>query len=136
MTLTRILRIEVRYLQFDDLRAMAYCEKRWQQEGSPATKWDMVNFIERMLQGLQHNGMGYPKVLLLRKKEIQRSTFTLEPLPETDDARGRQISNSDFCPECQGQGFLPVPGRATGLLCMGCMGKGRREINQKGFAQG
>ena len=79
MTLTQTLRIEERYLQFQDLNAMAYCEKRWQQEGRPGARWEMISFIERMLQELKQNGIGYPKVLLLRKKEIQRGTFALLP---------------------------------------------------------
>jgi hypothetical protein len=67
-----------KYLQYGDLRALDYCEKRWQQEGRPTERWQLINFIERMLQELKANGIGYPKVLLLRKKELQRNTFTIQ----------------------------------------------------------
>lgn len=106
MTLTRILRIEERYLKYEDLRALAYCEKRWQQEGFPIKRWDLVNFIERMLKELQDSGVGYPKVLLLRKKEIQRRAFTLEE-PEWESTRSQE--NALQCSICGDSGWEPVP---------------------------
>jgi hypothetical protein len=75
MTLTETLQLKEKYLQFEDLRALDYCEKRWREEGTPVERWAMVNFIEKMLKELKANGIGYPKVLLLRKKEIQRREF-------------------------------------------------------------
>lgn len=76
MTLTETLQLKERYLQFDDLRALDYCEKRWKQEGCPTEHWQLINFLEKMLNELKQQG-GYPKVLLLRKKEIQRQQFTV-----------------------------------------------------------
>src|SRR5215471_18087928 len=100
MTLTETLQIKERYLQSQDLRALEYCEKRWRQDGRPATKWEMVNFIEGMLRELQQNGIGYPKVLLLRKKEIQRGTFTPQSSEETSVSPEPQIPvGDDACPE-------------------------------------
>jgi hypothetical protein len=78
MTLTETLQLKEKYLQWEDLRALDYCEKRWQQHGCPTERWQIINFLERMLRELQANGTGYPKVLLLRKKEIQRGAFTIE----------------------------------------------------------
>jgi len=127
MTLTETLQLKERYLQYDDLRALDYCERRWQQDGRPATRWEMINFIERMLQELQQNGIGYPKVLLLRKKEIQRRTFTLEPREERDRPRERQIPSGDACPDCQGLGFLVLPGGVV-TLCLPCLGRGRKVV--------
>jgi hypothetical protein len=107
MTLTKTLRIKEEYLQFEDLRAMDYCEKRWQQEGRPATKWEMVNFIERMLRELRQNGIGYPKVLLLRKKEIQRQQFKVEQPGETPAGScsciGGYQANGTVCPCPKGE---------------------------------
>ena len=124
MTLTETLRIEERYLQFEDLRAMAYCERRWQEDGRPATRWGMFSFIERMLRELQQTGVGYPKVLLLRKKEIQRGTFALEPREERNGPKELQTENGHLCPDCEGRGFLLLPG-GNGTLCMSCLGRGR-----------
>jgi len=128
MTLTETLQIKERFLQLEDLRAMDYCEKRWQQEGRPTTRWEMVNFIERMLQELQQKGIGYPKVLLLRKKEIQRRTFTLQSCEETNLAREPEnFVGDDACPECQGRCFVQLPD-ASPTLCLPCLGRGKKIV--------
>jgi hypothetical protein len=82
MTLTETLQIKGRYLKFEDLRALDYAEERWQQEGCPKERWQLINFLEKMLHELRDKG-GYPKVLLLRKKEIQRQQFTVHKPGET-----------------------------------------------------
>ena len=76
MTLTETLQLKERFLKFEDLRALDYCEKRWREEGHPTERWQVINFLEKMLHELKDQG-GYPKVLLLRKKEIQRQQFTI-----------------------------------------------------------
>src|SRR5258708_1345865 len=76
MTLSETLQLKERFLKFDDLRALDYCEKRWREEGRPTERWQVINFLEKMLHELKDQG-GYPKVLLLRKKEIQRQQFTV-----------------------------------------------------------
>lgn len=89
MTLTQTLRLKAKFLQYDDMRALDYCEERWKEEGCPTERWQLVNFLERMLCELKRQG-GYPKVLLLRKKELQRGTFTLlEP--------GREPEQQECC---------------------------------------
>ena len=98
MTLTETLQIKERYLKYEDIRALDYCEKRWELAGSPVKRWELINFIERMLTELKASGVGYPKVLLLRKKEIQRNTFTIEP-PRTYEG------TRETCPRCQGRGW-------------------------------
>src|SRR5215831_5123145 len=85
MTLTETLQLKERYLQYNDLRALDYCEKRYHQEGCPTERWQVINFLERMLQELKEQG-GYPKVLLLRKKEIQRRTFTIPELAQETES--------------------------------------------------
>jgi hypothetical protein len=86
MTLTETLQIKERFLKFEDMRALDYVEKRWQQEECPTERWQLINFLEKMLRELKDQG-GYPKVLLLRKKEIQRRTFTV-PQPGDVPAEG------------------------------------------------
>jgi hypothetical protein len=123
MTLTEILRLEEKYLKYDDLRALDYCEKRWQQAGKPTERWQLINFLEKMLRELQQNGISYPKVLLLRKKEIQRRTFRLPFEKETDtpqDSLGDEV-----CLNCIGRGFLILPG-GEATLCEACLGRGRK----------
>jgi hypothetical protein len=77
MTLTELLQLKDKYLKYDDLRAIAYCEKRWQEETFPTERWQLINFLEKMLQELKENVGAYPKVILLRKKEIQRGTYVI-----------------------------------------------------------
>jgi|SRR5215469_11897592 len=76
MTLTEMLQLKEKYLQYEDLKALDYCEKRWREEGQPTERWQAINFLEKMLRELRDRG-GYPKVLLLRKKEIQRYTYVI-----------------------------------------------------------
>jgi hypothetical protein len=109
MTLTEILQIKEQCLQDADLRAMTYCENRWQQEGRPAERWEMFNFIERMLRELQHNGIGYPKILLKRKKEIQRRTFTVERNTEAP----KHASPSSTDPSVREHPKIPVSGLSS-----------------------
>ena len=83
MTLTETRQLKERFLKFEDLRTLDYCGRRWLEEKRPGKRWEMFDFIERMLQELKANGMGYPKVLLLRKKEIQRREFAIRQPGET-----------------------------------------------------
>ena len=64
---------------------MDYAEKRWKEAGEPTERWAIINFLERMLRELKERG-GYPKVLLLRKKEIQRGTYTIPQAGEAQTA--------------------------------------------------
>jgi len=84
MTLTETLRIEEQFLKFEDLRAFDYCEKRYKEAGEPTGRWELINFLEKIIQELMRNGMGYPKVLLLRKKELQRQQFTVCKLTQNE----------------------------------------------------
>src|SRR5216683_4809440 len=107
MTLTETLQLKERFLKFEDLRALDYCEERWLEENRPLKRWEMFNFIERMLQELKANGIGYPKVLLLRKKEIQRREFAIrkpgEAPPEGCSCIGGYLSGGTICPCPKGE---------------------------------
>jgi len=107
MTLTKTLQIKERYLKFEDMRALDYVEKRWQEAGCPVKRWELINFLERMLQELKAAGPGYPKVLLLRKKEIQRNTFVIATADAAQPA-------ADTCAICKGQGWkTSTPGQPS-----------------------
>lgn len=123
MTLTKTLHIKEHYLQLQDLRAIDYCEKRWQQEGRPTHKWEMFNFIEKMLVELQGNGIGYPKVLLLRKKQIQSGQFTLPSHESRNEPEQAQPAAGEFCNDCRGRGYVLKPDGSPDL-CLPCLGRG------------
>jgi hypothetical protein len=82
MTLTQTLQIKERFLQYQDMQALDYCERRWKEEGCPTERWQVINFLEKMLHELKDHG-GYPKVLLFRKKQIQRQEFRIQQFGET-----------------------------------------------------
>jgi hypothetical protein len=82
MTLTQTLQLKEKYLQFEDMRALSYCERRWNEEGCPTERWQVINFLEKMLHELKEQG-GYPKVLLFRKKQIQRREFAIHQTGKT-----------------------------------------------------
>lgn len=106
MTLTEALQIKARFLQFEDMSALDYCDKRWQAEGCPTKRWEVVNFIEQMIQELSA-GNGYPKVLLLRKKEIQRGEFAIDLQAKTRSPKcscaGGWLPNGTPCPCPKGE---------------------------------
>ena len=114
MTLTQTLSIKEEFLRHEDMRALDYAEKRWKEAGEPTERWQVINFLERMLKELQSSGMGYPKVLLFRKKQIQRKEYTV-PQPGKDQ---------DDC-TCYG-GWLP-----TGRPCPCPKGDPRRDQLRK-----
>lgn len=102
MTLTKTLQLTEKYLQSDDLRALDYCEKRWKEAGEPTERWQVINFLEKMLCELKSQG-GYPKVLLFRKKQIQRQEFAIQqpaehPAAEVCSCSGGWRLNGTPCP--------------------------------------
>lgn len=115
MTLTETLQIKEKFLRYDDLRAIDYCEKRWLEEGRPTERWQIINFLEKMLRELKDHG-GYPKVLLLRKKELQRRTFTISKPGEQKEPGGCSCSS----------GWLP-----TGVPCSCAKGEPHRQQLRK-----
>ena len=118
MTFTETLQIKERYLRFEDMRALEHCEKRWVREGRPIKRWELINFIERMLIELKAIGIGYPKILLLRKKQIQRREFDAESAAEKENK----------CRLCFGTGWKGQP--KTGYLPCDCSAgdTGRKEL--------
>src|SRR5437879_149953 len=103
MRLIEALKLKEDYIGSGDLRAFAHCEKRWQEDGCPTERWPIINFLERMLRELQGQG-GYPKALLLRKKEIQRKQFTVEQISqETCSCIGGWLLSGKPCPCPKGE---------------------------------
>jgi hypothetical protein len=82
MTLTETLQLKEKFLRYGDMLALDYCERRWKEEGCPTERWQVINFLEKMLRELKDQG-GYPKVLLFRKKQIQRREFAIQQPGET-----------------------------------------------------
>ncbi len=88
-------------LQLSGMRALDYCEMEWQKAGCPTERWHLINFLEKMLRELKSRG-GYPKVLLYRKKQIQRREFAIqqpgEAPPERCSCMGGWLFSGRPCP--------------------------------------
>jgi hypothetical protein len=106
MTLTNTLQLKEKFLRYEDMRALDYCERRWKEEGCPTERRQVINFLEKMLHELKDQG-GYPKVLLFRKKQIQRQEFRIqlpgETPPEGCSCIGGYLTNGIVCPCPKGE---------------------------------
>jgi hypothetical protein len=106
MTLTETLQLKERFLRYEDGKALDYCERRWKEEGCPTERWQVINFLEKMLRELKGRG-GYPKVLLFRKKQIQRREFAIqqpgETPPEGCSCMGGWLLSGRPCPCPKGE---------------------------------
>jgi hypothetical protein len=103
MSFKSLLRIDEDLLGYEDRKAFDFCEQRWERAGRPKKKWDVVPFIESLLKEFIATDLPYPRVLLLRKKEIQRGTFTLNAIERT--AEPSRKTAADTCAFCRGAGF-------------------------------
>jgi hypothetical protein len=107
MTLTQTLQLKEKYLQFEDMRALVYCERRWKEEGCPTERWQVINFLEKMLRELLKEQGAYPKVLFFRKKQIQRHEFEIQQSGETPQGGcsciGGYLSDGTVCPCPKGE---------------------------------
>jgi hypothetical protein len=116
MTLTKTLRIDESLLGIEVREAMSVGERIWRHRGTPRESVALADVLEEIMTTCQRSGLRYPAVLLLRKKQIQRGQFFLEP-PKAADGR---------CQLCGGSGYY-LTAAGTGSLC-GC-GSWRKQKN-------
>jgi hypothetical protein len=104
MSFKGLLKIDESLLEYGDREAFKFCEQRWERAGRPVKRWDVIPFIESLIKEFIALETPYPRVLLLRKKELQRKTFTLNesvPAPK---------ANAPICAACSGLGWRQVAG--------------------------
>jgi hypothetical protein len=107
MSFKSLLRIDEDLLEYEDQRAFDFCEEKWNSAGRPTKKWKLVSFIESLLKEFIASGLQYPRVLLLRKKEIQRGTFAID---ERVTASVQTRATAHACNLCSGGWILGVSG--------------------------
>lgn len=98
MSFKNLLHIDENLLEHEDRKAFEFCEEKWNRAGHPTKKRDVIPFIESLLKEFIASDLSYPRVLLLRKKELQRGTFTLDTvhvmpireIPRVVDVDGRR----------------------------------------------
>ena len=120
MTLTSLLEIKSEYLQCDDSRALMMAERLWLQRGAPIEPKALCDTLEAILIQLSREGIYYPKVLLLRKKELQRRTWAPKLAapkithPQLESRAGH--SSTPQCERCGDIGIRNLP-NGTGTIC-------------------
>jgi hypothetical protein len=109
MSFKSLLHVDEKLLDYEDRRAFDFCEETWNRAGRPTKKWDVIPFIESLLKEFIASELSYPRVLLLRKKELQRGTFSLDAPRETV-TRANARTDVEACGLCRGAGFLKTSG--------------------------
>lgn len=117
MTLTRLLEIDIRLLRDGEDRGLSYAERVWCDLGEPADPRKLCEALEKILHCCVDEGIGYPAILLRRKKEVERGTWQPKTAPPTVAA---QPTGGAACPDCGGKGFITRLGGASGSLCFSC----------------
>jgi hypothetical protein len=75
MILTRVLESDRRSPRDDEHRALAFAEVEYQRLGSPREPTALAAAIETILTRSVADGIGYPRILLKRKKELGRRVW-------------------------------------------------------------
>jgi hypothetical protein len=114
MTLTHLLEIKISLLNFEDLRSLAVAERLWNKAGMPSEPGRLCSFLEQTLKHLVEDGVGYPKVLLKRKKQLDRREWCPRRQSEIATPRPKSING---CPQCGGNGIRVIDGGKHGTLC-------------------
>jgi hypothetical protein len=108
MTLTRLLEINKQFVKYEDERALSLADRLWRQRGSPSEPKVLCDTLETILGSLTEEGIYYPKILLLRKKQLQRGTWKPRNISPPDQVCPTPIDGSS-CLDCRGGGIRYLP---------------------------
>jgi hypothetical protein len=87
MTLTQILAIDETRIPPSCRFAMSYVERRWRECGSPTGVEALRDMLDKALRFCADNELRYPKVLLLRLKQLERGEWPVESTPESEPTK-------------------------------------------------
>ena len=76
MRLFELLEVDPHRLPRHTLPAVHYCERAWQERCKPTEARYLVDFLDEALRSCTEAGLRYPRVLLLRLKQLQRGEWT------------------------------------------------------------
>lgn len=117
MTLTSLLGIKLSLIRIDEDRGLQFAERVWESRGRPLSGTALVDTLESILTDCTESGVPYPRILLKRKKEIERGTWRPNPeikaSPETKPAQ----EGDEACTKCGGSGFVPIEGGMHVTFC-------------------
>lgn len=86
MNLLDLLTINRRSLPRDTTQAVKYCCAHWEECGQPTDAPRLAEFLDGVLKYCADAGLRYPKVLLLRLKQLQCGEWPVEELKRDEDS--------------------------------------------------
>jgi hypothetical protein len=115
MTLTRLLEINRSLIEPQDERSLYLTEGLWIEAGSPTERVELLGFLETALQRLVKEGVGYPPVLLKRKKQLDRREWKPRDITQSPDKSAPHVGSG--CLKCGGLGYWTRKDGRSGSLC-------------------
>ncbi len=112
MSLTHVLEINRDLLDDEELHGLDFAEHLYALRGCPKESRQLCEALEEILVWSVRQGLIYPRILLLRKKQLERGTWA----PQVVDLSPRQETRNGSCERCGGRGWTPTP-HGTGSLC-------------------
>jgi len=76
MDLLDLLEVNKDRLPSDTQRAASYIERAWLEARRPTEPEALAHFLDGRLRFCSENGFRYPRVLLLRLKQLQRGEWS------------------------------------------------------------
>jgi hypothetical protein len=116
VTLTRLLDVNLGLLKAEEFHSLELAERIWIERGCPSKGRELIDVLEMVLSACERDGIQYAPVLLLRKKELERGTWSPRNIPPSKDA-GAAGPQDGSCPKCWGTGITTLPGGKHGTFC-------------------
>jgi hypothetical protein len=113
LTLTRLLEIDAKLLLPEEERGLQLARLLWNEAGRPSEQRALCRTLEKILTDCQREGIRYPAILLRRKKELERGSWT----PQLALAAPADSPGDPDCTICGGIGTIANPGGLSGRLC-------------------
>lgn len=126
MNLVALLKIDVLVLNDAERRGLRLAEELWMKAGEPVEPEQLVPVLETILQQSRVRGIRYPRVLLLRKKELHRKSMERSLADKPQESVTSAVVSGP-CSFCRGTGIVISSSGITATLCPnGCFFKRRR----------
>jgi hypothetical protein len=88
MTLTKILQIKEHYLKFEDMRALDYFEKRWEQDARPSP-YDVAKMLGDTIDTVERHYTPFVKELRDRVRNILETGTGIEETAKMPSEAGK-----------------------------------------------
>jgi hypothetical protein len=142
-SLCQLLEINRKFVLREEAESLRLAESIWQEDGCPADPHELRRTIEKILRVCVREGIIYAPVLLLRKKTLDRGTWTPNqrrratsaPLAKTNAMPISAVNAltppgystteafpvappvGDACKQCGGSGLIAKPGGMSAVWC-------------------